>query len=155
MKRLRLISAPQTLALVWLAATVSLGAAAPAVEAPRAAWSELFRVPVPAAQTLRGFGRVEAEFAGFQQGGQRVWVQTFRCENAEKAGVVVGKFLADVALSEGVTAGGIAVGGRKLPALTTREGAVFIGCRAGAEARILDASSREALTASLRPVRNW
>jgi hypothetical protein len=125
----------------------SLGAAASAAEAPRGAWRELFNVRVPAAQTLRGFGRVETEFTGYEQGQRRVGVQTFRCESAEKAGVLIGKFLADVALSAGVVAGEIQSGGQRIPALTTREGTVFVGCREGAEARILDAPSREALLA--------
>ena len=130
---------------------VGLAAFAPAQEIPPVGgWNELFHVQTPATQTLRAFGRVETDVAGYANADQRIWVQRFGCENAEKAAVVAGKFLADLGLSPKVAEITLAIGGREFPAVATTGGTVFVACVNGAEARIVGGGSRAAVEAFLK-----
>jgi len=104
----------------------------------------------PAGQKLRGFGQVETEFSPYEKEQHRVWVMNFRCENAEKAGVLIGKFLADLGLSPNVEAIRISAGKSEIPAVTTASGAVFIGCVEGAKGRIVCSESKETVEAFLK-----
>ncbi|MFA6290710.1 MAG: hypothetical protein WC637_02950, partial [Victivallales bacterium] len=113
-------------------------------------WDELFRVQTPATQTLRGFGRVETDSAGYQNGKQRVWVQTFRCESGEKAAVVIGKFLADLGLSPKVETVKIKAGGQDVPAVAAAGGMLFIGCVNGSEGRVICGTGKDGLEAFLK-----
>ncbi len=112
-------------------------------------WRRLSHYTIPGSQELRGYGRVSAEFATYGKEGAADRVQTVRflCANEEKALVVIGKLLADLALSDGVTSEQLKGTGAAIPSLKTREGVLFVGCREGAEARIVSAPSRDALQA--------
>ncbi|HEY3417738.1 MAG TPA: hypothetical protein VGM23_12715, partial [Armatimonadota bacterium] len=106
-------------------------------------WQSQFSTTAPAGQELRGFGRVETVYAGYQAGSRHAWVVTFRCENPAKAATVAGKFLADLSLSPDVAP--VALRGLAVPALAVPGGAAFTGCVDGAEARVICAESAATL----------
>ena len=134
--------------LAYLALSIGTGlagsvfAAAPAVETT-------FNVATPAAQQLRGFGRVATDFSGYKTSTGAAWSLVFSCEGPAKAGVLAGKFLADLQLSPGVTAAPVSLGDKTFPAWTVPGGAAYLAAVDGATARILSAESVAALSALL------
>lgn len=123
---------------------VACGAAEPGVWRPGAPQV------TPGMQTLRGYGQVTTITTTYAAAdAPEVTSTRYLCANEAKAGVVIGKLLADIGLSEGVTAVPLAVGGGTVPALVTREGAALVGCREGAEARICAAPTAAVLAAFL------
>jgi hypothetical protein len=132
--------------LTLFAVTLAVSISAQAVDS----WDELFRVQTPATQTLRGFGRVETDFAAYQNGKRKVWVQTFRCESGEKAALVVGKFLADLGLSPKVETNRIKANGQDIPLMSAAGGLLFIGCVNGSEARIVCSVGNDGLEAFIK-----
>jgi hypothetical protein len=133
--------------MIAVAALIAPAANRLASAAP--AWTQQFHVEAPASQDLRGFGKVATDFAGYRNGAQSASVQTFRCENAQKASVVIGKLLADITLSPKITSSTVSVGSKSIPTLTASGGAVFVGCVDGAIGRIVSAPSRTELAALL------
>lgn len=114
------------------------------------AWRARYNVETPGGQMLRGYGRVNTIRSAYESPanpGGRVWVQTFRCENKEKAQTVVGKFLADLTLSAGLKAQTLQLGGQAVPGSVTSNGSVFVGCVDGAEGRVIGAQNVAALQA--------
>jgi len=130
---------------IWV---LALGAAAVAAAAGDAAvpWEKVFSTRAPAAQQLRGYGRVGTEIIGYRSAGRRVWALTFHCEGPQQASTLVGKFLADLGLSPRVKASAIAVAGLKVPIRAT-DGGVFAACADGAVARVLCGGSEAAMAA--------
>ncbi len=126
-------------------------AAAMLVNCPQAVSAEpaatQFEINVPASQNLRGFGRVEVDYAIHTAAGQPVWELTFKCESPQKAAVVAGKFLADLDLSPGITKDEITVGQSKMPVLITAAGSAFCAAIQGSQARIVSAARKETLAA--------
>lgn len=97
-------------------------------------------------RTLRGYGRVVATATIYRAPGLAdVSVTTFTCAGPEQAATVVGKFLADLALSSDVQGLTLTVGERKVPALATPAGAALLGCVQGNAARVLGSDSQSAL----------
>ncbi|MFZ2657111.1 MAG: hypothetical protein WAX69_19410 [Victivallales bacterium] len=139
-----LIGAITSLAAILLADVVMAQAGTPATIATEL-WHETFHLQAPSVQRTRGFGVVETDLRGYQSGAKSVWVHTFRCENAEKSKVLIGKFLADLSLSPKVEIIRIVSGGEEIPAVTTSGGAVFIGCVSGSQGRIISAVSQAAV----------
>ncbi|HEY3415623.1 MAG TPA: beta-galactosidase trimerization domain-containing protein, partial [Armatimonadota bacterium] len=111
-------------------------------------WQTVYAVDTPAMQTLRGYGRVSTTRSELRTDkGDRLWVQTFRCENPEKASTLIGKFLADLTLSDGLKAITLQVAGQSVPVSVTSNGSAFVGCVDGAEARIFCAENVKTLQA--------
>ncbi len=114
-----------------------------ACAAAEAAWQREQIANVPAGQELRGFGRVATSLEEWRDAdGARVGVMRFRCASNLHASTLIGKFLADQELSDGVEK----IGRGGLPMVTLPGGAALVGCIAGAEGRILFAPSAEILS---------
>ena len=105
-------------------------------------WKPVYALDTPATQAMRGYGRVGTTSSAFDSpAGDRVWVQTFHCENQEKAATVIGKFLADLTLSDGMRADTIPVRGHAAPISVSTNGAGFAGCVDGPEGRVVCAET--------------
>ncbi|MDD5198227.1 MAG: beta-galactosidase trimerization domain-containing protein [Terrimicrobiaceae bacterium] len=111
-------------------------------------WKVAYATDTPATQTLRGYGRVGTTSSAFDSSaGERAWAWTFRCENQEKASAVIGKFLSDLKLSEGLKVETLQVAGKTVPLNVTSNGSAFVGCVDGAEGRIVCSENQKALQA--------
>lgn len=108
------------------------------------------RFASPASGELRGFGSVSVERLTFStESGRQVWVSVFSCQNGEKANVLIGKFLADLELSTGVTNVPVTCNAGVLPATQTGSGAIILGSILGAAGRVVAAPDPVTLTAFL------
>jgi hypothetical protein len=124
---------------------LSLAGAASAADS----WAPSFTTTTPAGQNLRGYGRVETEYTGYQAGAKRAWVVNFRCESADKARTLAGKFLGDLTLSPGVAVSELKLTGATASAYTVSGGAAVLVALAGSEARVVGAESSADLIAFL------
>jgi hypothetical protein len=110
------------------------------------AWQREFTGRSPAAQKLRAYGRVATEFEEHRSGrGGKAWVLRFLCADEGRASAVVGKYLADLELSQGLKKQELTVGNAAVPLAISRAGAAFVGCVDGAEARVICARDRATL----------
>lgn len=130
--------------IVGLTCTMTIFTAVAAEE-----WQER-SYTVPAAQTLRGYGRVSVENRSFQTAeGKQAWMSVFSCQNNEKAELLAGKFLADLAMSPAVKTIELNPAAGRLPCFQTASGALFIGSVLGATATVISAPDQAAMTAFL------
>lgn len=97
------------------------------------------------ASKLRGYGTVSAVFQ--EKDGMRSF--RFDAEDEAHASVTVGKFLADLGLSPGVTKSTRKIGGKSFPVVTVQGGGVYTGFVTGNIGRVIAADSEEALDACL------
>ncbi len=112
-------------------------------------WSES-GYTVPAAQTLRGYGRVGLENHMLTSpDGKTVSRVVFSCADSAKAKALIGKFLADLELSASVDAITVEAAGQTLPAKKTASGAVFAGAVVGASGRVFATPDAATLIAYL------
>jgi|GEM_PF-1875763 len=134
-----------TLLITGLTYTMTLSSLVAAEE-----WQE-HSYAVPATQTLRGYGSVSVENRSFQTAdGKQVWMSVFSCQNSEKAELLVGKFLADLAMSPEVQTIELKSAGGGILCHQTASGALFIGSVLGATANIISAPDQAAMTAFIK-----
>ncbi len=130
--------------LILTAALAALAVGAGADGKWRAAGTET----LPARSALRAYGHVTATTTRYEADGKApVSVTRFACQGREQAQTVVGKFLADLALSPEVKTVTLTIAGRRVPVTVTPAGAGFVGCVVGSEARVLSSGTAAALVA--------
>jgi len=92
---------------------------------------------------LRGYGKIKFSRVADQDH----W--TFEATNAKNAATTVGKFLADLNLSPGVTTGALAVSGKSFQTVTVPGGLVYSGYVEGETGHVIAAKDETTLKASL------
>lgn len=98
--------------------------------------------------TLRGYGKVAVEFQG-DEGSGTVRAFRFDAEDEKHAALMVGKFLADLDLSPGVSKSSRRIGGKSFPVVMVQGGSVYTGFILGHTGRVIAADSMKALDAFL------
>lgn len=108
-------------------------------------WEQKYKYNIPSSQQLRAFGSVSSESATYSSPKGEVGVSTFTCVDKDKAATLIGKFLADLTLSENVKEIILIVNGKEITAKQTSSGAVFIGCIDGMTAKIISSDNKTAI----------